>query len=157
TWVADWLRHGRKRQAEDAAAFSVQVQETDAFSLISICLSGARRLSASAFEERTAEIYQTIERELGRTAAPHPIRLWNHLPDIHAPSGNGFDRYMSFNAGRFRAYSQWLGGAGAFDRTVPSASAVGHGGDELVVHALGARRPGLAVANPRQIAPYHYS
>ena len=64
---------------------------------------------------------------------------------------------MCFNAGRFEAYSRWLGGAGAFDRTIPSASAVGHDGDDLIIDALASVRQGKSIANPRQIAPHRYS
>jgi hypothetical protein len=64
---------------------------------------------------------------------------------------------MAFNAGRYEAYSQWFGGSGDFDRTVPTASAVGHDGADLVIHALGSKTPGIAIANPRQIAPHRYS
>ena len=133
------------------------VQDAGEFVLTSVCLSGARSLGAADFEKRTSEIYLAIERELRARPASNPVRLWNYLPDIHAPASNGTDRYMSFNAGRYHAYSQWLGGAGAFDRTVPTASAVGHDGTDLFVHALASHSPGIAVANPRQIAPYRYS
>jgi chorismate lyase/3-hydroxybenzoate synthase len=156
-WVADIFRDSCQRSGDAMGAATVNVRESEEFSLVTIVLPGARQLGASAFEDRTADVYFAIERELRRTTACHPVRLWNHLPEIHAPSDGGIDRYMAFNAGRFRSYNQWLGGAGTFDRTVPSASAVGHRGEDLVIHALGARIPGIAVSNPRQIAPYRYS
>ena len=46
---------------------------------------------------------------------------------------------------------------GSFDTRVASASGVGHDGQDLVIHCLAADRPGRAVDNPRQIAPYRYS
>jgi chorismate lyase/3-hydroxybenzoate synthase len=156
-WVADIFHDSCQRSGDAVGAAAVNVRETDEFCLVSIVLPGARQLGAIAFEDRTSEVYFAIERELSRSSACHPVRLWNYLPEIHAPSDGGIDRYMAFNAGRFRSYNQWLGGAGAFDRTVPSASAVGHRGEDLVVHALAARIPGIAVSNPRQIAPYRYS
>lgn len=156
-WVAGIVPSPRKRSSQLGGGASVEVRESEDFCLVSAVLPDARRLDANAFEEQTTEIYLAIERELSHGPACHPVRLWNHLPEIHAPSGDGTDRYMAFNAGRFNAYSQWLGGAGSFDRTVPTASAVGHKADDLVVHALGARSPGIAVNNPRQIAPYRYS
>jgi hypothetical protein len=158
TWVDQFLGKPLRRAGQPISGGSVCVREGGDFSLVSICLSDARDLSAEDFQKQTADVYRAIERELKAGPARHPVRVWNHLPDIHAPSSEaGFDRYMAFNAGRFQAYSDWLGGAGAFDQTVPSASAVGHDGRELVIHALASRRPGIAIANPRQIAPYRYS
>lgn len=136
---------------------TVQLAQSGEFSLAAATVSGARRLSPQEFESRTMGLYLALEQVLGQTRCPHPVRLWNHIPDIHAPAGDGSDRYMLFNAGRYRAYSQWLGGVSSFDRSVPAASATGHDGEDLIVHALAASAPGLAVANPRQIAPYRYS
>jgi hypothetical protein len=155
-WVAELVREGQLRPGPGGSRFSVRACETDAFCLATICLPWASTLRAEEFEATTAEMYRILEQVLGAGPAPHPVRVWNHLPDIHAPSGRGTDRYMAFNAGRFRAYAEWFGDA-AFDRAVPSASAVGHDGAELVIHALGSQTPGVPVANPRQIAPYRYS
>jgi chorismate lyase/3-hydroxybenzoate synthase len=63
---------------------------------------------------------------------------------------------MAFNAGRFEALSEWFGKE-SFDTRVATASGVGHGGQDLVLHVLAADRPGRAVDNPRQVAPYRYS
>jgi chorismate lyase/3-hydroxybenzoate synthase len=145
------------RCVERMSHLSVVVRESVEFCLVTACVADARHLSADQFHHSTAEIYRLIERELRSRTACYPVRIWNHLPDIHASGADGADRYMAFNAGRYQAYSQWLGGAGDFDRTVPTASAVGHDGDDLVIHALGSRTPGIAVANPRQIAPHRYS
>src|SRR6185437_11233859 len=124
-WVVDVFRDSPQRAGDSLDGAAVHVRESDALCLVTVICPGASRLSANAFEQRTAEIYLAIEKEFRRTPARHPVRLWNHLPEIHAPSGDGTDRYMSFNAGRFRSYNQWLGGANAFARTVPSASAAG--------------------------------
>jgi hypothetical protein len=155
--VADLLPSARRRTLKPLAGATGVALETGDYSLVSICVAGARDLPSEEFEQRTADAYLAIQETLAAGAAPNPVRVWNHLPDIHAPGSGGIDRYMAFNAGRFHAYSQWLGGAGAFDRTIPSASAVGHDGPDMVIHALGCREPGIAVANPRQIAPYRYS
>ena len=71
--------------------------------------------------------------------------------------GDGRDRYMVFNAGRFAAFERWFGQAALFTRTIPTASAVGIGSGALAIYALGAREAGLPVENPRQIPAYHYS
>jgi enamine deaminase RidA (YjgF/YER057c/UK114 family) len=85
------------------------------------------------------------------------VRLWNHIPGIRRTNAQGLDRYMAFNAGRFAACSEWFGSPDAFDRLLPTASAVGHGGTDLVVHLLAADAPGTAVENPRQVPSYRYS
>ena len=85
------------------------------------------------------------------------VRFWNHIPDIRRTNERGLDRYMVFNAGRFAACSQWFGGPAAFDRLLPTASAVGHDGADLVVHALAGNDAGVAVENPRQVPSYRYS
>ncbi|HYG62723.1 MAG TPA: pteridine-dependent deoxygenase like protein, partial [Thermoanaerobaculia bacterium] len=105
----------------------------------------------------TTRAYLQIQATLHKRGTLHPVRLWNYIPGIHDPMHVDQDRYMSFNAGRFEALCRWLGGAEQFDTLVASASGVGHDGQDLVIHCLAADSPGRAVANPRQIAPYHYS
>ena len=85
------------------------------------------------------------------------MRFWNHIPHIRRTNDDGLDRYMVFNAGRFAACSKWFGGPAAFDRLLPTASAVGHDGADLVVHALAGNDPGIAVESPRQVPSYRYS
>jgi hypothetical protein len=155
-WALELLR-GNTSQTAESGNITATIRQSEEFCLVSVTAANVRHLSADQFEECSAQAYGIIARELQSGPAPHPVRIWNHLPQIHAPSQDGTDRYMAFNAGRFRAYTQWLGSAGEFDRTVPSASAVGHGGSDMVIHALGHRVAGRAIANPRQIAPYRYS
>lgn len=64
---------------------------------------------------------------------------------------------MRFNAGRYQVFAQWFGGPQGFERSVPTASAVGYEGGDLVVCALGGRAPGTPIANPRQVSPHRYS
>jgi hypothetical protein len=64
---------------------------------------------------------------------------------------------MVFNAGRFRAFSDWYGGTARFERDVATATAIGHWGRDLVIHCLATDAAATAVNNPRQVAPYHYS
>src|SRR5207245_413528 len=51
----------------------------------------------------------------------------------------------------------WFGSAEAIRRRVPAASGVGHGGEDLVLHALAVAEAGQAVDNPNQVPAYHYS
>jgi hypothetical protein len=127
------------------------------FRLASVRVSEARGLTREAFQEATARAYRQIRSELTAAGAVHPVRLWNHIPGIHEPLGDGLDRYMVFNAGRYEALSDWFGGDQAFDTRVASASGVGHQGRDLVIHCLASDRAGQAMHNPRQTAPYRYS
>jgi chorismate lyase / 3-hydroxybenzoate synthase len=156
-WVAELLGGEAARPAEAPVGATLHITDSDEFRLVSVCLADAARLRPTEFEHRTADVYRAVARALQSGSSPHPVRIWNYLPQIHAPAGDGLDRYMNFNAGRFAAYRDWFGGTSAFERLVPSASAVGHHGEDLVVHALGSRERGVAIANPRQVAPYHYS
>jgi chorismate lyase/3-hydroxybenzoate synthase len=134
-----------------------QVTAGEAFTLVSVRIPGATHLAPAEFERLTAEAYAYIAAELRGQPARHPVRFWNYIPAIHRPCGDGLDRYMVFNAGRFKACSDWFGGPASFDRLLATASGVGHAGDDLVLHALAAAVPGVAVENPRQVPPYKYS
>jgi hypothetical protein len=114
-------------------------------------------LSPKQFEQQTFDAYVSIADRLARSSLRHPVRFWNHVPFITDPADRGRDNYMVFNAGRFRAFTSWFGGPAQFDRDVATASATGHWGRDLVIHCLTTDRPGMAVNNPRQVAPYHYS
>jgi chorismate lyase / 3-hydroxybenzoate synthase len=129
----------------------------EGFSLASVRVPDARSLGRAELHEATSSAYRRIEAELRARGAIHPVRFWNHIPGIHEPMGDGLDRYMVFNAGRYEALSAWFGGKETFDTRVASASGVGHRGRDLVIHCLASDRPGRAVDNPRQIAPYRYS
>ena len=108
------------------------------------------------FQRRVVEAYEAIFDQLARCAA-HPVRFWAFIPGIHDDLGGGLDRYVAFNAGRYGAFASHFGVPEAFSLAVPTASAVGVAGDDLLLHCLGADGPGLPVENPRQVSAYHYS
>lgn len=109
------------------------------------------------FQQRVFEAYQTVFRELETESPSNPVRFWAYIPGIHDDLGAGLDRYMAFNAGRYSAFATQFGRPTAFDRSVPTASAVGIRGDQFALHGLAASTPGQAVENPRQVSAYHYS
>lgn len=133
------------------------MRASESFSLVSVCLPGADSADGPGLERLTARAYALLFDALTEGPHRHAVRIWNFLPRILDESGDGQDRYMRFNAGRYRAFTERLGQADTFGRCVPAASAVGHAGSELIVHALAAAAPGDAVANPRQVPPYRYS
>jgi chorismate lyase/3-hydroxybenzoate synthase len=128
----------------------------DRFRLVSAEVSDAEQLDTPQLVAAVAEAYGTIAASL-RETGHHPVRFWNFVPAIHADMGDGCDRYMVFNTGRFAAFRDWFGSAAVFDRLLPTASAVGIAHGPLVVHGLASREPGTPVENPRQIPAYSYS
>lgn len=129
---------------------------SDAWRLVVTHIPDCAALTAGALEQAVADGYAALAESL-RASGHHPVRFWNFVPDIHADMGDGRDRYMVFNAGRYAAFERWFGQAALFTRTVPTASAVGIGDGALTIHALGARDPGQPVENPRQVPAYRYS
>ena len=159
-----WVRRLLGREARSIpvlapaeAGISLEVTRGAGFCFASVRIRNARGLGREALYEATAGAYRRIEAELRVRQAPHPVRLWNHIPGIHEPMEEGQDRYMAFNAGRFEALADWFGGPASFDTRSVSASGVGHDGTDLVIHCLAADGPGLAVDNPRQVPPHRYS
>jgi hypothetical protein len=136
---------------------AVDLLDAGEFALASARIVGAVEMSADALQRRVTDAYGAIAAWIRQVDAKYPVRLWNHIPSIHARMDDRRDRYMVFNAGRYEAFSNWYGGPEGFDQDVATASGVGHNGSDLVVHCLSARTPGIAVANPRQINPHRYS
>lgn len=117
----------------------------------------AREMDILMFQRRVVEAYETIFEQLEPTAFAHPVRFWAFVPGIHDDLGAGLDRYMAFNAGRYGAFAAHFGRPTSFDRSIPTASAVGVQGDQFLLHCLATDEPGLPVENPRQVSAYHYS
>ena len=130
--------------------------DLDRWRLVSTQIPDCHALDAPALEGAVADAYAAVRAAL-ESSGHFPVRFWNFVPGIHADMGDGRDRYMVFNAGRFAAFERWFGQAAVFTRTVPTASAVGIASGALTVYALGAREAGLPVENPRQVPAYCYS
>jgi chorismate lyase / 3-hydroxybenzoate synthase len=124
---------------------------------ISTAVANVRALDVLTFQQAVMDAFAAVFDQLGPAGAVHPVRFWAFVPDIHAQLEPDLDRYMVFNAARFAAYSAWYGGREAFPRTLPTASAVGTSGADLVLHCLAADAPGQPVENPRQVPAYRYS
>jgi enamine deaminase RidA (YjgF/YER057c/UK114 family) len=61
---------------------------------------------------------------------------------------------MAFNQGRYAAYCE---GGARLAGPIPTASAVGVDGPDMVIECLASPEPGVQVGNPRQINPWCYS
>ncbi len=153
-WVMDLLGGGAS-DILSAGGFRIERRGAPGYALGHLTLPDARTMDADELERQTAAAYAALLEVMEPHG--HPVRFWNFVPAIHEPMGQGRDRYMVFNAGRFSALEQRYGGREAFDRTVATASAVGHGGADLIIACLACDQRGEPVDNPRQIKPYHYS
>jgi chorismate lyase/3-hydroxybenzoate synthase len=158
-WVSRLLEANKpvEHSVNGNAACSVRVIDSAAFTLVTVRVAGARSLDDRPFEQRAADAYRTVQGAIRARPGRHVVRFWNYIPDIRRRNDGGLDRYMIFNAGRFAACGQWFGDPGAFDRLLPAASAVGHDGDDLVVHSLAGAEAGNSIDNPRQVPSYRYS
>jgi chorismate lyase/3-hydroxybenzoate synthase len=143
--------------APEQIAFGVRFRCGDDFCLLSARVEDVPNLSAGEFELQTFQAYASIARVLADLPGRRAVRFWNHVPLITEPADSGRDHYMVFNAGRFRAFSDWYACPSRFERDVATATGVGHGGRDLVIHCLAATGGATPVNNPRQVAPYHYS
>ncbi len=105
------------------------------FTLLTVRVPAADRADGPALEAMTESAYRELLTALAGGPHPHPLRVWNFVPGILNDGGGGLNRYMRFNAGRHRAYAGLLGGHHTFDYSLPAASAVGHAGNDMVIHA----------------------
>ncbi len=155
-WASELLS-AAPAQADQRDGVELAVQSTAGASLITARIRKAVDLNAADFEQKTVQAYSLIRQALAQLPAAEPVRFWNHLPIIHQPMDTGRDRYMVFNAGRFRAFTDWFGGPDEWAAHVATASGVGHRGADFVIHCLAATQRGHAVENPRQIPSFRYS
>ncbi len=156
-WVESLVDIDGARWSVDNNDVSWRAVASGSFSLVSVRVRNAVALDADAFHASTIAAYERMAVCLDGQLASHAVRLWNFVPKILAPLGTFPHRYMVMNAARFSAYTRWYGSSARFSNEVATASGVGHFGRDLVIHCLAATRPGRAVQNPRQTAPYDYS
>ena len=135
----------------------LELRSSRDFTLLTMRVPRADRADGPALEAMTESAYQNLLTALAAGPHLHPLRVWNFVPGILDDGSEGLNRYMRFNAGRHRAYAELLGGHHTFDYSLPAASAVGHDGSDIVIHALASSAPGTPVANPRQCPPHRYS
>ena len=127
------------------------------WSLVTGTIASADTLDDAELEAATVSLYADLLQKVGQSPAPFPVRAWNLVPTIHRTQRPGSDRYMAFNAGRHAAYAAWFGCDQRMASTMPTASAVGYDGHDLVVHLLSHAQPGRAIENPRQVPAFRYS
>lgn len=135
----------------------VEASLGDGWALLHARVADADALSALDLQKRSCDAYAAVGDCLRRLAPlSHAVRFWNFIPGIGMSMGDGLDRYMVFNAGRFAAFHGWPS-THTGDPWTATASAVGHNGRDFVVWCLASRNPGVPVENPRQTPVRHYS
>lgn len=85
------------------------------------------------------------------SAHPYLLRIWNYFARINAGEGDA-ERYRRFCVGRAAAVD------GMFNDPPPAATAIGGEGEpgHLLLVALCARAPAVALENPRQTPAWRY-
>src|SRR5215208_6094978 len=135
---------------------TVDVTTSGSLALVSISVNGAAAMSAEDLRLEVTRAYLAVATALRRRGL-QPIRFWNFLPAPGEQMGDGLDRYMVFNAGRFDAYVEWYGTLCGSSRPLATASAVGVASDDYVLYCLAATSPAAPVENPRQTPAWKYS
>lgn len=124
--------------------------------LLTRTVANAAQMKADALRAAVGDTYAAIGRTL-KSLDRKPIRFWNYLPDPAHAMGDGLDRYMVFNAGRYDGFATWNGDADIRGGGLATASAVGIAGNTLVIHCLASTAAGTGVENPRQQSSWRYS
>lgn len=155
-WLSSLVEPARLETTLPEAGMSARISSGEHFTHVHVEVAEADSLAPDVLADKVRRAYMVVAETL-TAQRRHPVRFWNFVPHIHAPSGEGVDRYMVFNGGRFAACEEWLGSAREFDHTLAAASGVGTLGAALAIHCLGADSPGQPVENPRQVPAYKYS
>lgn len=128
-----------------------------AWSLARAVIANADEMDDETLRLETRSTYQSLLEQIRSSCAVYPVRGWNAIPSITRAQSPGQDRYMAFNAGRHEAYHDFFQDPGSTEHGVPTASAIGHDGQDLAISLLGHDHAGRAIENPRQIPATHYS
>ena len=113
----------------------------------SVALGGGADVGAVA-----REVYRDLLTRARGLGYPHPVRIWNFVPDINRGTGDA-ETYVLFNAGRKAAFDL-LGFAPA---RYPAATGVGSApGSPLTVIVAASRAEPTPIENPRQTSAYLY-
>ncbi len=156
TWVETLVGPAPTVTRSDSPDMSVEVRTGEHFTHVAVDMPRADALPPDALHDRVRDAYLAVAATLNAQQR-HPLRFWNFVPRIHTPSGDGLDRYMVFNGGRFAACEHWHGSSNDFDHTLAAASGVGVLGEAMAIHCLAADTAGEPVENPRQVPAYRYS
>jgi chorismate lyase / 3-hydroxybenzoate synthase len=102
-------------------------------------------------EEAARELYR---RMLALADGLELYHIWNWVPAINQRSTGGEENYRLFCLGRAEGFEEACGRG--FERRLPSASAVGHRGDLLMLGFVAGRHPVRHLENPEQVPAWRY-
>jgi enamine deaminase RidA (YjgF/YER057c/UK114 family) len=156
TWVETLLGPDPAVTRTADGELAVEVRTGQHFTHVAVDVPRADTLAPGVLHDLVRDAYLAVAATLNAQQR-HPVRFWNFVPRIHTPSGDGLDRYMVFNGGRFAACEHWHGSPNDFDHTLAAASGVGVLGKAMAIHCLAADFAGEPVENPRQVPAYRYS
>ena len=101
-------------------------------------------------QEAARELYRRL---LVRVGGQTLYRVWNYVPQINDEVA-GVENYRAFNAGRHEAF---LAAYGAdFSHRLPAASALGIGGERMVLAFLAGPAVAAHFENPAQVPAFQY-
>ncbi len=155
-WLSSLVEPARLDTHVPEPGVAVRTSTGEHFTHVHVEVAEADDMPPDVLSDQVKRVYLHIADALAHERR-HPVRFWNFVPQLHTPSGDGVDRYMVFNSGRFAACEHWHGSARDFDHALAAASGVGIVGSALAVHCLAADSPGRPVENPRQVPAYKYS
>ena len=156
-WVADFVEVSCGSWEDSNDIISVRTVESPTHALVSMVARDARSMSGADFADCVYSIYGSLHEHLDQLSVRRPIRMWNHIPGILDPVGEGMNRYHLLNQARHRAYCRWYGSPDVFNEHVVTATCTGHEGNDFIYHCLAGRSGGIGIENPRQAASYRYS
>ncbi len=131
------------RLASATGAFSLYQQGGYTLGVASACCAGD-----------CVEPARSLYRELLAIAGQGLCRVWNYVPGINQTDAEGRENYKSFCLGRALAFEEAYGRG--FEHRLPSASAVGTDGDNLVVMFAATTARSRHFENPLQTPAYEY-
>jgi chorismate lyase/3-hydroxybenzoate synthase len=152
-WVSDLFGSEMRHLDERATLQSIT---RGPLTLFTIRVGNAQTQCAVDFRRRVAEAYVTVRSAVTESTRT-PIRFWNFVPNVGEPMGDGLDRYMVFNAGRYEAFADWFEVGRREVPLLATASAVGIRGRDFVIYCMTSEHPGTSVENPRQRPAWRYS
>lgn len=149
-WVQDLVPPSDDKVVELNHGMKMREAVQSGSRLRTVVIQDAVDLHPEEFTQKTQVAYDAI---LDGVNPEHLARAWNFVPGINDAVGNGLDRYMMFNAGRFAAFAAAMPHRAIY----PVASGVGHAGNDLVLHMLSGKSAACCIMNSRQRAPHEYS
>lgn len=129
----------RVRRGEDWV-----LQGADLLAGVLVSAGGASR------EDESCRLYRRL---FALTRGLHRHRIWNYVPRINDVVA-GVENYVTFNAGRHRAFAEQFGGI--FMPDLSAASAVGSQGGALALAFVAGSQAARSYENPLQTPAAHY-